>query len=65
MERGNEGPASAVTGMELVALEQQEIIESLASHNRHLIELLTQFMAVDEEEARLSSCLEKRNAPER
>ncbi len=40
-----------------IITEQEEIIKSLASHNRHLINLLAQYMSIEEEEARLERSL--------
>ncbi len=54
MEKGNRRAVEEVTG---ALLEQQEIIESLVSHNRHLIYLLSQYTEVEAEEMRLSSCI--------
>ncbi len=54
MEKGNRRTVEEVTG---ALLGQQEIIESLVSHNRHLISLLAQYTEVEAEEMRLSVCL--------
>lgn len=39
--------------------EQQEIIEMLTAHNKHLIYLLSQYMAIELEEEKLKDILKK------
>lgn len=46
-----------------VILEQQEVIDKLSAHNKHLINLLAQYMEVETEEQRLINIL-KGNAEE-
>lgn len=40
-----------------IILEQQEIIERLVEHNRHLIDMLGQYKSVEDEEERLASII--------
>ena len=42
-----------------IILEQQEIIEMLAVHNKHLIYLLSQYMDIELEEEKLKDILKK------
>lgn len=40
-----------------IILEQQEVIDRLAAHNKHLIYLLAQYTEVENEEQRLTEIL--------
>lgn len=42
-----------------IILEQQETIEMLVVHNKHLIYLLSQYMAIELEEEKLKDILKK------
>lgn len=44
-----------------ILLEQQEIISQLSAHNKHLIDLLGQYMETEGEELRLERILRKQH----